>query len=266
MILLRGLATRWLADEPQPGWVEIQFDDVDGHTHRFVEKSAVIDSTGAVRPGADYPIAIGILCRPHHQPYRPDKDGQVNSVDLSPWGVGDDGALYSVGRDALNWAAPATYSDLSVVARLAAALVTFRRWRGAIGLEAAELDALEQHLWRFATVVPETFDAWYESDALATLESSDPLPARLGGAIEAAGLNPSHVRSAIDGLVEIAYGGLFGAIESRWSLEQLNTVVEFAARQGIPPVPADPFIDSLWIDDDWGRPSDALVSRWRAIH
>ncbi|RKQ84878.1 hypothetical protein C8N24_6508 [Solirubrobacter pauli] len=265
MILLRGLVTRWLTDDPQPGLVEIQFDDVDGRAHRFVEKSAVIDSVGAVHPGADYPIAIGIACRPHDQRYRPDKDDPINSVDLSPWGVGDEGALYSVDREALAWAPPATYSDLSVVARQAVALVTFRRWRATVGLVAPELDALEQHLWRFATVVPETFDAWYEADGLMTLEPSDPLPARLRGAIESAGSDPGHVRSAIDALVEITYGGLFGGIQSGSSLEQLNTVVEFAARQGITPAPADPFIDSLWIDDDWGRPSATLVSQWRDV-
>ena len=60
------------------------------------------------------------------------------------------------------------------------------------------------------------------------------------------------------------YGELFGGIESRWSLGDLNTVIEFAQRDAITPAPPDAFIESLWIDNDWGRPSNTLVGKWRA--
>jgi hypothetical protein len=265
VILLRGRATRWLADDPQPGLVEIEFDDADGRTHRFVEKSAVIDAADAVHAGAEYPVAIEIACRPHNQRRRSFTDPPINAIDLSPWGIGEEGVLYSVKREALTWGPPARYSDLSVAARQAVALVTFRRWRAAIGLQASELDALEEHLWEHASVGPDTFDAWYESHPLPELDWPDPLPAPLAGAIEAAGLNPADVRPALDALTEITYGGLFSGIESRRSLDELETVIEFARRYDITHAPADAFTDSLWIDHDWGRPSDTVISKWRAI-
>ncbi|MGN7701275.1 hypothetical protein [Cellulosimicrobium sp. 22601] len=264
MILVRARVTRWLTDVPQPGLVEIQLDDVEGRTHRLVEKSAIVDSTGAVRRDGSFPITVDLACRPRTQYPGLDARGRVNVVDLSPWGIGDDDVVYAVGRENLTLARPAAYSDLSVRARQAAGLVTFRRWRASVGLTAPELDALEEHLWQYALVTPETFDEWHEADPLARLGSSEPLPVSLLRTLEASGIEPEELRSVIDSLIEITYGGLFGRLESRWSLSELATVVAFARRQGVAPAPADAFDDCLWIDDDWGRPTETIVGRWRA--
>ncbi|MFE6236071.1 hypothetical protein [Cellulosimicrobium sp. NPDC057862] len=265
MIFLGARVTRWLTDVPQPGLVEIQLDDVDGCTHRLVEKSAVVDSTGVVRRDGRFPIAVGLACRPRTQYPGLDAQGRVNAVDLSPWGIGDDDTVYAIGRENLTWAPPAVYSDLSVRARQAAGLVTFRRWRASVGLSASELDALEEHLWQYALVTPETFDAWHEADPLTGLASSGSLPAPLLRSLEASGIDPVELRSVIVSLIEITYGGLFGRIESRRSLSELATVIAFAQRQGVAPAPADAFADCLWIDDDWGRPTESIVSSWRAV-
>ena len=224
----------------------------------------MVDASGRLDAHTRYPVEIQIACLPRHQEYRPAERRSVNVVDLSPWGVDDPTALYPVRRDQLSWAAPAVYSDLSVRARQACALVTFRRWREAAGLISEDLTTLEDHLWQFARVTPETFNAWYEAHPLTYLGQDDPLPADVQDSVAACGLDLADVRSAVNALIEITYGGLFGRIESPWSLDELDELGQITVRYGIPLAPADAFVQSLWIDDDWGRPDAEVVSLWRA--
>ncbi|WP_143082886.1 hypothetical protein [Cellulomonas sp. KH9] len=262
MLMLPGRATRWISDD-FPGFVEIEFDDVDGVTHRFEEKAAVVDSGSALRAGSSFPVDVDIACRPHARELR--GGTVVDVVDLAPWGIGDAGATYSVARELLSWRSPALYSDLSVRARQAVALVTFARWREAVGLRVAELVTLEDHLWQWMTVDgPEAFRGWYESHQLTGLGPGRPFPDPVRDQVAALGLDEREVQDAVRALVDITYGGLFGGIESRWSLAELQTVGDFTARHGVPLAPAASFLDSLWIDGDWGRPDGDAVARWRA--
>jgi hypothetical protein len=185
-------------------------------------------------------------------------------VDLTPWGVGDDSQLFTVERARLTWGRPAEYSDLSVVARQAVALVTFRRWRQRVGMEHLGVDSLEHHLWSFMTVTPATFAAWYGADPLTRLRSSDPLPAAICLAAESCRVDLSGLRRALASLIAITYGGLFGALESSWSLDDLKTVGEFTSRDDVPLVAPADFVASLWVDDDWGHPSGSIVDHWRS--
>jgi len=263
MLLLQGVATRWIADDPQPGLVQIEITDAGGRVHRLEEKAAVLDAVGLLGAHTNYPVEIQIACLPHHQENRLAQERPLNVVDLSPWGLDDPAVLYPVQRDQLSWAAPSVYSDLSVCGRQAGALVTFRRWRESVGLDSDELTTLEDHLWQYATVTPETFNAWYESHPLARLGQDEPLPADLQDSVAARGLGLADVWRAVNALVQITYGGLFGRIESQWSLNELEVLGEVTARYGVPLAPADAFAQCLWIDHDWGRPDAELVSLWQ---
>lgn len=57
---LRATATRWVADEPQPGIIEVQFTDYHGRVVTIHEKSAVI--SGELLPTTDYPVEVRLLC------------------------------------------------------------------------------------------------------------------------------------------------------------------------------------------------------------
>lgn len=263
VLLLRGSATRWVAAAPQPGLVQIEIADADGGVHRLVEKSAVVDAAGLLHAHSQYPVEIQIACLPRYQEYRPGELGTVNVIDLSPWGVGDPATLYPVRRAQLSWAAPATHSDLSVCARQAVALVTFRAWRESVGLDREEFATLEDHLWRYATITPDMFGAWWESHPLVRLGPDEPLPAQIRDSAAARGIGQDDVRQAVHALIGITYGGLFGRIESQWSLGELETLGRITAKYGVLLASADSFTDSLWIDHDWGRADDELVSRWR---
>lgn len=274
MLFLEAVALRRLGDDVQPALVEVEIVDAARRAHRVVHQTSAIAADD--RPDADarYPIPVRVACRPRgHGPSRPGPRDGIG-VDLSPWGydvspwkVGA-AARYTVERQWLSWAEPAVHSDLSVAARQAVALVTFRRWREAVGLESAECDALEDHLWTFATTTPDTFDDWYDSqfDAdLVHLDETDPLPASVRAFITAASIDESSMRAVLGSLTEITHGGLFGGIGSEASLGELEAVSRFTAEHGVPLVPADAFTDSLWIDHAWGRPSAEVVARWRAV-
>ncbi|WP_149205157.1 hypothetical protein [Actinotalea subterranea] len=264
MLLLRGSATRWINDEPMPGLVQIEITDADARVHRLVEKSAVVGANGVLHEGAEYPIDVEVACNPRHQAYRSGEARTVNVVDLSPWGVDDPDVLYPVERDQLSWDAPAVYSDLSICARQGVALVTFRRWREIVGLDCEELSTLEDHLWEFASVTPETFAAWYESHPLVRRGSDDPLPAEVESSAALHGLDQVELRQAVRALTVITYGGLFGRVESEWSLTGLQDLAAVTGARGVGLAPPDRFLGSLWVDGDWGHPSTELVGRWRA--
>lgn len=58
---LRATATRWVADEPQPGIVEVQFTDYSGHLVTIHEKSAVV-CADLLLPTTRYPVEIRLQC------------------------------------------------------------------------------------------------------------------------------------------------------------------------------------------------------------
>lgn len=243
-MVVEARATRWVADEPFPGLVEIELVDSHGRTHRFTEKCSVVDDGDRLRPDAAYPIEIALACRIR-------TDERFPRIDLTPWGIEEDTTTYAVEPSRLSWRKPAAYSDLSIAARQAVALVAFRRWSERAGVRPDGLDRLEEHLWCFSPMTPERFGAWYDEHPLATL---DP---QYG--------DDRELSAALAALVQITYGGLFGGLDSLWSLRDLTSVGRFTSAGGVPLPAPDAFVDSLWADHAWGRPSPGLIRRWRRM-
>lgn len=52
---------RWLADEPQPGWVEARLLDAAGHVWEFHDKPPIF-TTQPVTPTTEFPISGEIRC------------------------------------------------------------------------------------------------------------------------------------------------------------------------------------------------------------
>lgn len=241
------------------GFVQVEVVDVDGDRHRFREKAAAVVAPEHPDTRTADPVPVQVPCLPVRRTNRyrrPEVHNEVVPVSRATRGE----KPIRVRREQLTWTAPAVYSDLSVAARQAAALVTFRRWLDAVGVRSPELETTIEHLWQFPTVEPSTFDAWYDSRWDGELE-----PEALREIAAVVGVREDRLDEALDALVEITHGGLFSGITSTASLRELEAVGRFTARHGVPLAPAALFVDDLWIDDDWGRPSGALVARWRAL-
>lgn len=235
---------------------------VDGRTRQIRVPAHMVMSVDEEVPERTRPDVVGLLCTPVAQRFD-SAWNRINEVDLPVKDEADCYIRHSAYRDQLVFAPPTQHSDLSVAARQALALVTFRRWRSAVGLQMEELDSLEDHLWEYLTLTSETFRSWYERDPF-TRRWPDSLKSRLREAVTACHLGYPAVAEGIDALISITYGGLFGGIESDWSLRDLNRVFALTSSQVRAPS-ADLFVHSLWIDKDWGRHDPALVARWRAI-
>lgn len=118
-------------------------------------------------------------------------------------------------------------------------------------------------MWEFATLTSAGFDAWYEAELLARFESVGPLPEEISAVASSCGVDVANLDRALQSLIAITCGGLFGRIDSSWSLRDLQIVGEFTSRDGVPLVEPDGFAGSLWVDGDWGRPPGAMVDQWR---
>jgi len=58
---LRCTVVRWLADEPQPGWVEARLRDANGCELSFFDKPPIFDDgTINITAATDFPIAAGL--------------------------------------------------------------------------------------------------------------------------------------------------------------------------------------------------------------
>ena len=263
VIRLAAQATHWVSDEPFPGFVEVVFDDRHGHTHRIIEKAVVVGD--ALTPSSTYPVEVRLPCLVRHRDFTAGVgDRGVQVVDLSPDGLCDPDAVYSVHRSQLSHGRPTLYSDLSIAARQAVALTAFRRWRARTRRDVPELNALEAHLWAYPAVDEHTFTQWHDAHPWTSREltADPPLPLRTLAAD--LGLPLQRLAEVVEALIEVTYGGLFGGVESRWSLLALHTVLDFTGAQGVAPPDPEPFAGSLWIDDDWGRPSPQQVHDWRS--
>lgn len=76
--LLRCEATRWVSDEPQPGWVEVQ--DAHGRTWRFFDKPPIFGIGATLTSTLCYPVPVAI-------PVRIVEEGDVLTVSTDPYGV-----------------------------------------------------------------------------------------------------------------------------------------------------------------------------------
>ena len=79
----------------------------------------------------------------------------------------------------------------------------------------------------------------------------------------ARGVDDVQVALAIEHLVEITYACSQGSTAS----SRLSIWKRWVASPRVrnPLVAVDQFVDSLWIDHGWGRPSEELTVRWRAV-
>jgi hypothetical protein len=59
---IRARAVRWMADEPSPGLVEVEFSDAAGQLCRFVDKAPIFDSTGTLGSSSRYPVELDLAC------------------------------------------------------------------------------------------------------------------------------------------------------------------------------------------------------------
>jgi hypothetical protein len=158
---------------------------------------------------------------------------------------------------------PADFRQLSMNARLAAALLISTRWLERVGIHDSELDALVEHLWAWLTVTPDTFDAWYESEpALVLVGLGGELPDRLTANCTAHGIEPERLAALLRGLTEIVYGSLFGAADDEGSLAELGTVAAVVGQHGLALPPSGLFADSP-ISEGRARMDPARVHRWR---
>ncbi|NIK56953.1 hypothetical protein [Kribbella shirazensis] len=57
---LLAKATRWVSDEPVPGWVEVEFRDADGVSHTLADKAPIF-STDLTRV-REYPVDVLVAC------------------------------------------------------------------------------------------------------------------------------------------------------------------------------------------------------------
>ena len=77
---LQCVAARWVADEPQPGWVEVLMTDAEGRTWRFFDKPPIFDATGTLASGSNYPVPVTVRVRVIDE-------GEALTVSTEPAGV-----------------------------------------------------------------------------------------------------------------------------------------------------------------------------------
>ena len=93
MASVRGKAVRWVSDEPQPGWVEVELTDASGTVHSLFDKPPVFVSDDvALLPDSPYPVPVDIDCTVRGEP-----GGSAVEVSLR-WASTSDGRLDFVVR------------------------------------------------------------------------------------------------------------------------------------------------------------------------
>ena len=79
--------TRWVSDEPQPGIVECELLDANGHRWLFREKAAIV-SAEPLSARSTYPCSGSIACRIVGQHSVDGSASDVVRIDTElPWGV-----------------------------------------------------------------------------------------------------------------------------------------------------------------------------------
>ncbi len=64
MASVRGAALRWVSDEPQPGWVEVELRDANGAVHSLFDKPPIFESASVdLRRDSPYPVPVEVQCR-----------------------------------------------------------------------------------------------------------------------------------------------------------------------------------------------------------
>lgn len=54
-------AVRWVADEANPGWIEVVLRDAEGRSWKFFDKSSVFRSTAPILKTSSFPVEVTLL-------------------------------------------------------------------------------------------------------------------------------------------------------------------------------------------------------------
>jgi hypothetical protein len=78
---------RWVSDEPQPGWIEVQLTDADGTVWSFFDKPPIVDVHDRIRRDATYPLEVELACEIVSR-QRDAKGRELLTISTRhPWGV-----------------------------------------------------------------------------------------------------------------------------------------------------------------------------------
>jgi hypothetical protein len=119
---------------------------------------------------------------------------------------------------------------------------------------------------RISHVDETVFGDWYsyDSDALRAALGADLSPL-LKESARVARVSGSQLRGALESLVEITYGDLFGQIDNKQSLLGLRALTDITGHAGVRLPPPSDFVSSPFEDDHgWGKPTSDEVAGWRA--
>src|SRR5688500_18444538 len=87
MTRVRCQAVRWVSDEPQPGWVEVQLTDADGVVWSLFDKPPVFDAHDLLTPDAAYPLEGEMDCESLSRAADASGRELVTISTQRPWGV-----------------------------------------------------------------------------------------------------------------------------------------------------------------------------------
>jgi hypothetical protein len=64
MPAVRATVLRWISDEPQPGWIEVEFSDGDGRRWLVHDKPPIfVEPPGRFSAATSYPVPTLIPCQ-----------------------------------------------------------------------------------------------------------------------------------------------------------------------------------------------------------
>jgi hypothetical protein len=81
-VILRAERWRWISDEPQPGWVEVEFTDADDRSWVVADKPPIFFSEPDWHRATDLPAFVSIDC----EVVNDETASPIVSVTLK-WGV-----------------------------------------------------------------------------------------------------------------------------------------------------------------------------------
>jgi len=162
---------------------------------------------------------------------------------------------------------PIELRDLSLNARLAAALHAFAGYCQKKNLADLQIDRFIEHLWAWLNVrTTDDSEAWQRHCVeLLFAAMGDPMDSAFKEKLESRGLSGDEFQSLLRHIVEIIYGSFNAAADDRQSLEDLEAVLQFAASEGIRPPPIAAFANSRFADNHgWGKPlTPSEIKAWK---
>lgn len=152
----------------------------------------------------------------------------------------------------------ADYGQSSVRKMSWAALLGTERLLDSAFIREPWITALLDHIWRYSTVDGESFPSWVESGRdLADIAMESTLPSDIAQAFEMGGIRVEDGRVLLQGVTEIIYTSLYGAVDWTSTNQFFDSVVEVLAdyEHGVPDPQALP--ESLRSErSGWGTPVD----------